>query len=183
MIATRRRVPVWIGPLNQPARPGFGLGHIPADPAQDRFLRLVALFKYGKAALLLVTAWGLLKFLNPEFEARVDLWIETLRSEFGQHLMRRLLEQVNRLSPVRLHLLSFASVVYASLFLVEGYGLWRGRRWAEYLTVAVTSLLIPVEIYEVVNRPRLTIAAVLLLNVVIVAYLLRRVSIERRAAH
>lgn len=165
--------------LPHTARPGFG--PIPADPGQDRFLRAVAIFKLGKALLLLVTAWGLLKFLNPAFELQVDAWIETLRSAFGQYLMRQLLERVNRLSPVHLHLLSFASVVYACLFLVEGYGLWRGRRWAEYLTVIVTSLLIPVELFEVVTRFRPVTFSVLVLNVLIVVYLVRRVRVERRA--
>ena len=165
------------------ARSGFGLRTIPTDPVEDRFLRAVAVFKFVKATLLLVTAWGLLKFVNPEFEARVDFWIESLRSGFGQYLMREAVDKINRLSPVRLHLLSFASVVYAVLFLVEGYGLWRGRRWAEYLTVVVTSLLIPVEIYEVLTRGRLAAVAVLILNVLIVVYLVRRVTIERRAEH
>jgi uncharacterized membrane protein (DUF2068 family) len=169
--------------LADPTRSGFGLRTIPADPGQDRFLRAVAVFKLLKAALLLVTAWGLLKFVNPEFEAQVDFWIESLRSGFGQYVMREAVERINQLSPVRLHLLSFASVVYAILFLVEGYGLWRGRRWAEYLTVAVTSLLIPVELYEVVTRGRPAAFAVLVLNVLIVAYLVRRVTIERRAEH
>ena len=90
---------------------------------------------------------------------------------------------MNSLSPVHLHLLSFGSVVYALLFLIEGYGLWRGRRWAEYLTVVVTSLLIPVEIYEVLRKGRPTAMAVLALNVLIVVYLVRRVTIERRAEH
>jgi uncharacterized membrane protein (DUF2068 family) len=156
----------------------LSLRKIPADPANDGFLRIVAVFKFCKATLLLITAWGILKFLNPQFGARADTWIESLRSGLGQHVMRQVLETVNRLSPVRLHLLSFVSVVYATLFLVEGYGLWRGRRWAEYLTVVITSLLIPFEIYEVMTRGRWSAVAVLVLNVVIVVYLLRRVGVE-----
>lgn len=156
---------------------------IPADPRQDGFLSLVAVFKFCKATLLLVTAWGLLNVVNPAFEARLDVWIDGLRSGLGQYVLRQALDRVNRLSPVHLHLLSFGSVVYALLFVVEGYGLWRGRRWAEYLTVVVTSLLIPVEIYEVLRNGRPTAMAVLALNVLIVAYLLRRVSVEWRAGH
>jgi uncharacterized membrane protein (DUF2068 family) len=34
------------------------------------------------------------------------------------------------------------------LELVEGVGLWLDPLWAEYLTVIATSLLIPVELYE-----------------------------------
>ena len=158
------------------------LRSIPADPAQDGFLRAVALFKFCKATLLLVAAWGILKFLNPDFASRVDDWIDTLRSGPAQHLMRYLLEYVNR-GPVHVYLGSFVSVLYAALFLVEGYGLWRGRRWAEYLTVVVTSLLIPVEIYKVFTKGGPWVLAVLVVNVVIVAYLLRRVGVEWRDQH
>jgi uncharacterized membrane protein (DUF2068 family) len=165
--------------------PGKGLHRrsIPADPSKDGFLRLVAVFKFCKATFLLVTAWGLLKMVNPAFGAQVDTWIEGLRSGFGQDLLRHGLEAMNRLGPVHLHLLSVVSVIYAGLFLTEGYGLWLGRRWAEYLTVVVTSLLIPYELYEVVTKGRAVAIAVLILNVLIVAYLLRRVRVEWRAGH
>lgn len=156
---------------------------IPADPANDAFLRVVAVFKLCKATLLVIAAWGLLRLVNPAFGARADGWIEGLHSGFGQYVLHGILEKVNELSPVRLHLLSFASLVYAGLFLTEGYGLWRGRRWAEYLTVVVTSLLIPYELYEVLTRGRPVAMAVLVLNVLIVAYLLRRVGVEWRAGH
>lgn len=159
------------------------LRRIPADPAQDTFLRVVAVFKFCKATLLLVTAWGLLRFVNPGFQVRADEWIDGLHSGFGQYVLRATLEAVNRLSPVRLHLLSLASLVYAILFLVEGYGLWLGRRWAEYLTVCITSLLIPYEVYEVMTKGRPVAVAVLCVNVLIVVYLLRRVGVEWRARH
>lgn len=164
-------------------RPGLHLRKIPADASKDGFLRLVAVFKFCKATVLLVTAWGLLKLVNPEFAARADTWIEGLRSGFGQDVLRQVLEAMNRLSPVRVHLLSAVSVIYAGLFLTEGYGLWLGRRWAEYLTVVITSLLIPYEIFEVMTRGRALAFAVLVLNVLIVAYLLRRVGVEWRADH
>lgn len=164
--------------------PGKGLHRrIPADPSKDGFLRVVAIFKFCKATFLLVTAWGLLSLVNPAVGARVDTWIEGLRSGFGQDLLRQALDAMNRLSPVRLHLLSVVSVIYAGLFLTEGYGLWRGRRWAEYLTVVVTSLLIPYEIYEIMTKGRPVAVAVLILNVLIVAYLLRRVRVEWSAGH
>src|SRR6202030_2779862 len=35
---------------------------------------------------------------------------------------------------------------------VEAVGLWYQRRWAEYLTFVVTASLLPLEIYEIVNR-------------------------------
>ena len=42
---------------------------------------------------------------------------------------------------------------YAIVFSVEGIGLLLGSRWAEWLTVVSTGLLIPFEIYEVFHKP------------------------------
>jgi hypothetical protein len=39
------------------------------------------------------------------------------------------------------------------LEIVEGVGLWLRKRWAEWLTVIATSLLVPFEIYELIHRP------------------------------
>jgi uncharacterized membrane protein (DUF2068 family) len=54
---------------------------------------------------------------------------------------------------------------------VEGIGLIRRQRWAEYLTVVATSLLLPVELYELAHRPTAGKAAVLAANVGVVVYL------------
>jgi uncharacterized membrane protein (DUF2068 family) len=54
---------------------------------------------------------------------------------------------------------------------VEGVGLWLDQLWAEYLTVIATSLLIPLELYELAIRPSFWKAAGILVNVLIVVYL------------
>ena len=48
---------------------------------------------------------------------------------------------------------------------------WLDQLWAEYLTLTVTSLLIPFELYELAIGPSLWKAAGLLVNVLIVIYL------------
>ena len=81
-----------------------------------------------------------------------------------------------------LHELAVASLAYAAVFLVEGIGLLRRRRWAEWLTVVVTASFIPFEIYELVHQPGAGKIAALALNVVIVVYLAwRRLKDRRRS--
>jgi uncharacterized membrane protein (DUF2068 family) len=48
------------------------------------------------------------------------------------------------------------------------------RRWAEYLTVFATGILIPYEAYEVVRHITLFKVGALLLNIAVVAYLAYR---------
>ena len=55
---------------------------------------------------------------------------------------------------------------------MEGVGLWQRRRWAEYLTVVATSLLVPLEVYELVHHATLLKVGGLVVNLLIVAYLI-----------
>ena len=68
-------------------------------------------------------------------------------------------------------LLAAGLVGYALLEGTEGVGLAMRRRWAEYLTVVATSLLIPYEVYELGRHATLFKVGALLLNVAVVAYL------------
>jgi uncharacterized membrane protein (DUF2068 family) len=68
-------------------------------------------------------------------------------------------------------LLAVGLVGYALLEGTEGVGLAMRRRWAEYLTVVATGMLIPYEVYELVHHATLFKAGALLLNVAVVAYL------------
>jgi uncharacterized membrane protein (DUF2068 family) len=65
------------------------------------------------------------------------------------------------------------ALVYGLIESVEGVGLFFRKRWAEWLTVVATSLLIPLEIYELAKKPSPLKAAGLFVNVLIVLYLLR----------
>ncbi len=70
------------------------------------------------------------------------------------------------------------------MLLVEGVGLWLEFTWAAYLTVVSTSLLLPFELYEVIEQVSILRVGVLLLNLVIVLYLisqLKRHTLQSRA--
>jgi len=162
---------------------------MPSDPSAVRhpppgqrlgFLRLIAVYKFVKVTILLLTAWGIRKFLNPDFGAHVEDWANTLRAGYGQRLMHYLVHFFNELSPVRLHVLSTVSMAYAALFFIEGYGLWLGRRWGEILTVIATASLIPFEVFEIVRTRTVAAIVALIANVLIVAYLAYRLRQEAR---
>lgn len=67
-----------------------------------------------------------------------------------------------------------ALLAYAALEGVEGIGLWIGRRWAEYLTFLATVVLLPLEIYEIINRGTVLKVIGFLINLAVVVYLLIR---------
>lgn len=76
------------------------------------------------------------------------------------------------ISTRNLELTGAALAGYAVLEGVEAVGLWKGKRWAEYLTFVATALLVPLEIYEIARKPTALKAVTLLINVAIVVYLI-----------
>jgi uncharacterized membrane protein (DUF2068 family) len=73
-----------------------------------------------------------------------------------------------------LHAVGIALLAYALLEGVEAVGLWNMKRWAEYLTFVSTTVLLPLEIYEISTRPTILKVIGFLINLAVVIYLLLR---------
>jgi uncharacterized membrane protein (DUF2068 family) len=67
-----------------------------------------------------------------------------------------------------------ALLAYAALEGVEAIGLWFAQRWAEYLTFLSTTLLLPLEVYEIATKGSPLKVIGFLINVAVVVYLLLR---------
>src|SRR3984885_15308803 len=148
-----------------------------AEPARFDGLRLIALFKFGKAPLLMATSYGVHKLLNADLVERLYTWSAALSDDhFERKLLMRALTWVEGLGAKKIQIFFAVTVAYTAVVLAEAIGLWLRRAWAEWLTVIATSSLIPFELWELITRPpgrRLAIAATLLLNLLIVWYLAR----------
>ncbi len=107
-------------------------------------------------------------------------WITQLHLRPGRHWVDGLLATVLDANPQTLRAIEVGTFVYAAVFLVEGVGLLLRRRWAEYLTVIATASLLPLEVYELVERVRTTRALIVVANLAIVLYLIARLRVERR---
>jgi uncharacterized membrane protein (DUF2068 family) len=68
--------------------------------------------------------------------------------------------------------IGIALLSYGVLEAVEAIGLWLGKRWAEYLTFLATSILLPLEIYEIVHEATVLKAVGFIINLAVVVYLL-----------
>ncbi len=147
-------------------------------------LRLIAAFKFLKAMVVVGTGFGLLSLANPSIIYAAQQFVDSLSAGSEQRLLRNMLALLVGLPVGRLHLMAVASFLYAGLFFVEGIGLWRGKNWAEWLTVIATSSFIPIELYEFARSPRLNTVLVIVINILILAYLIwrmRRVPSGSRA--
>lgn len=147
------------------------------DPA----LRVIAIFKYIQAALLLVLAFGLLHFLHRNLAETAERWLQRFRVDPHNKYAAGLLIQAGLVTPRRLEEFSGITFAYAALFLTEGTGLILNRAWAEGLTIVATGSLIPVEVYECFHHFRVVKLVLLILNVAIVWYLIARIVARKKA--
>ena len=147
--------------------------------SDDRVIRLIAVFKFFKAALLIALGVGAFKFIHKDIGDAAARWIQTMGFDSGNHLLDRALAKVSSLTPQQIRKLGLGSFIYAGLFLTEGVGLWLLKRWAEWLTVIITGSLVPIEIYEIYRHPSAVKWATLAVNVAIVGYLIYRIRSRR----
>jgi uncharacterized membrane protein (DUF2068 family) len=84
------------------------------------------------------------------------------------------LDKLFTLSTGTLHVVGAALIAYAVLEGTESLGLWFGKRWAEYLTFVSTAVLLPFEIYEIVDSGTVLKVVGFLINLAVVVYLLLR---------
>ncbi len=146
-------------------------------------LLAIALFKLVKATSLIAVGIGAIKLLHQDVAATVARWIEYLRLDPDNRMIHEALTQLQAISPGELKTASVATFCYAALLLAEGTGLLLRKRWGEYLTIVATSALIPLELYEIHRRMTTAKIAVLVINIVIVAYLVWEVRRSGHAVH
>ncbi len=129
---------------------------------------MVAALEAGKGLLVLLVGFGLLAFVDEDTQALAEELVRTLHLNPARHLPRVFLDAVERAADMRLWMLAALAFGYATLRLAEAYGLWFGKRWAEWVAVVSGSLYIPLEIYALSQRVSWLRAGTLLANVAIV---------------
>ena len=147
--------------------------------SRDVLIRLIALFKLVKALLLIAVGIGALS-LRHNHDGALAGWIHALVFDPHGRLFHEAVEKISGLDTRQLADIAIGSLVYAAVFVVEGVGLMLRRGWAEVLTTIITVSFIPLEIYELVEHPSWAKVSVIVVNVFVVVYLVRRL---RREGH
>ena len=146
-------------------------------------LRLIGLFKIGKAVLLLATTYGLYRLLNAALVEHLHDWLNTLTDSFERRLLERALDWFAALGAARIGSIVAVTAIYTAVLLTEGIGLWLRKTWAEWLTVIATASLIPFELWQLFfghHHKPLAVLGATVLNIVIVSYLLYQIRRGRR---
>lgn len=146
------------------------------------WMRLIAINKGTHALAFTLIAIGLALtetnlFRLKSFAQRVIDFVQGPLNETGQQpsqtWLGRQLEHVLNLKTDTLTVLLALAVLYALVEWTEAIGLWKEKRWAEYLTVIATAGFLPLEIRELLDRVTVLRVGALVVNLALLIWLIR----------
>ena len=139
--------------------------------AIDRAFHFFVLGAFGVLVLVFAADRGTLRHTFYKVAADLQGGVAFEQSHATHGLWHDLYDAFTT-SSAHLHLLGVVLLAYSAVEGIEAVGLWYQQRWAEYLTFLVTTSLLPLEIYEIVNRATVFKVLAFIVNVAIVIYLL-----------
>jgi len=143
--------------------------------APSKTIYFIAAFKLFKAVMLLMVGLGALHLIHRDVAEVLTNWAQHIHIDPESRHVHRIFEKAFQANPKQLKEIAAGTFFYSALLFTEGIGLLLRRRWAEYFTIVMTALFIPIEIYELVEKLTLTRVVVLIINSGIVWYLVRRI--------
>ena len=154
-------------------------------PRSRRIVRLIAIERMIRGLLLLAGGIYLLAHLGADYGRLAERIIGAVELDPHKHFLHHIVTRLHALLAAQLRIAGALALAYGGIEIVEGVGLWLDQLWAEYLTVIVTTSLIPFEVYELAHHPTIWKAGGIAVNstiVVYLAHLLRRRGHSQRAA-
>ena len=142
------------------------------SPAEKRGLFLVGLFKLAKALFFLAIGAGALHLIHRNLGDLVMRLVDALPIDPEGRVVSIVMDKADLIDAHDLRRIGAGAFIYAILCLIEGTGLVLRKTWAEYVTVMLTVLGLPLEVFELLHRASWLKAGALLANLLILFYLL-----------
>ena len=143
--------------------------------SRNRYLLLIAVYKFLHALLFFAIGMGAHHLLHKDIADQIDLLARHLRFNPESHLVNFILDKAALLNDPLLLRIGFVAYCYATVTLIEGIGLYLEKAWGEFLTLAITASFLPWEIFEIFRRITWFRAGLLTINILVFFYLLRLV--------
>ena len=143
-----------------------------SSDADRRGLFLVGLFKLGKTVFFLGVGAGAIHLIHRNLGELVMRIIDALPIDPEGRVVSLVMDKADLIDAHDLRRIGAGAFIYAILCLIEGTGLLMRKGWAEYFTVILTVLGLPLEIFEIVHRVTALKLGALAINLVVLFYLL-----------
>ncbi len=147
---------------------------------QDKLLPFLAAERVLRAVVLIGVGLIVLTHVHADWVDTARRFAERIGLDPSRNETGKVITRLAGFGPQQAVRDGVIAVVYGVMEAVEGYGLFRRRPWAEYLTVLSTAVLFSPEIQELAKHPTDLKIVALALNIIIVLYLIVRLLRRRR---
>lgn len=148
---------------------------------RDAFiLRFFALERLIRGVIVAVAAYGVWRFtqarasIQQVFDKEIPL-LQPIARQIGWDLDHsKIIESIRDLFELKSSTLIWVAIgllAYAAIEIIEAVGLWLLKRWGEYFAVIATSVGLPLEIYELIERITAVRIGALVINLGLVLYI------------
>ena len=144
-------------------------------------LLLIGLFKLSKSLFFFAVGMGALHLVHKNLGNEVMKLVIAFNGDPEGRVVTLVMQQVDTIDAARLREIGFGTFAYSALALVEGTGLMLEKVWAEYLTLGLTVLFLPWEVFELIRHATWIRVGLLVSNLLVLFYLLWLLSRKRAA--
>lgn len=164
-------------PAGPPAEP-----HPPAaHPARTRrTLRAIAAFEALKGVVVLTAGLGALGLLHRDANAIAAEIASRLHLDPTHAIAHALTDLASQVDDGRIRVAAVLASLYAAGRFVEAWGLWRERRWAEWLAVLSGAAFVPLELLALARGITPARVLALVINLAVIGVLGAQLAARRK---
>jgi uncharacterized membrane protein (DUF2068 family) len=129
------------------------------------------MFEFAKGALALAAGAGLLAFVHRDIRDVVGELLLHLHLDPARRIPGIFVLLAERVTSTDLWLLAVGAALYSAVRFAEAYGLWRNRKWAQWLGAVSGVIYVPFELYALTKGVNPLKLATLGVNLLVVAVL------------
>ncbi|MGS5089722.1 DUF2127 domain-containing protein [Hydrogenophaga sp. A37] len=145
-------------------------------------IRWIAAFEAFKGLVVVLATTGVLALVHHNLHAMVVRLMAHTHLNPAAHYPGLVLDAIDHLQDARLQWLVLGALAYAVLRFAEAWGLFFEKAWAEVLAAGSGAIYVPFELAELAKRPTGLGAALLVVNLAVVAVMLRALWRRRSTA-
>ena len=135
-------------------------------------LKLIILHRFTAGTLEMLLTFGALNFINKDVEAIAYKVVGFFSLSVEHAYIHSMLNKAGMIGNKVIVTTSLMLFISGVISLVEGYGLHKRRKWAEWCAVISTSTFFPFTIYAIIVRGSSFTIAMFIFNIYVVYYLI-----------
>jgi uncharacterized membrane protein (DUF2068 family) len=143
-------------------------------------LRAIASFEFFKGIFVALMGFCALALVHRDVWLYAEILLSRLHINPDRHYAEAFLDFADSITDARLWAAARIAFTYAALRFAEAYGLWKERTWAEWVAVVSGTLLLPLEVRELMRGVTLLRCSLFVGNIAIVLFMVYVIVEHRR---